>query len=51
MIVEWGGKVMKMLGNIILIMGGVFGIGLVFVEWFLNEGNEVIICGRRELKL
>lgn len=49
--VERGGKVMKMSGNTILITGGASGIGLALAERFLNEGNEVIICGRRESKL
>jgi uncharacterized oxidoreductase len=49
--VEQGGKVMKMSENTILITGGASGIGLALAERFLNEGNEVIICGRRESKL
>ncbi|PNW07646.1 short-chain dehydrogenase, partial [Microbacterium testaceum] len=42
---------MKMSENTILITGGASGIGLSLAERFLNEGNEVIICGRRESKL
>src|SRR6478609_9024169 len=42
---------MKMSGNTLLITGGASGIGLALAERFLNEGNEVIICGRRESKL
>lgn len=35
----------------ILITGGSSGIGLAMAEMFLNAGNEVLICGRRENKL
>ena len=42
---------MKTKGNTILITGGATGIGLAMAEVFLREGNEVIICGRREEKL
>ena len=42
---------MKIFGNTILITGGASGIGLAFAERFLNEGNEVIIVGRRAEKL
>lgn len=38
---------MKLSGNKILITGGATGIGLGLTQRFLNEGNEVIICGRR----
>jgi uncharacterized oxidoreductase len=38
-------------GNTILITGGASGIGLAFAERFLQAGNEVIVCGRREAKL
>jgi uncharacterized oxidoreductase len=37
---------MKRSGNTVLITGGSAGIGLALAETFLNEGNEVIICGR-----
>lgn len=39
---------MKLSENKILITGGATGIGLSLAEKFLNEGNEVLICGRRE---
>jgi uncharacterized oxidoreductase len=42
---------MKISGNTIFITGGATGIGLAMSEIFLNAGNEVIICGRREDKL
>lgn len=39
---------MKLANNKILITGGASGIGLGFTERFIEEGNTVIICGRRE---
>ncbi|QHS62902.1 SDR family oxidoreductase [Chitinophaga agri] len=39
---------MTLTGNKILITGGASGIGLGLTERFLQEGNEVIVCGRRE---
>ena len=42
---------MKIKGNTILITGGATGIGLSLAETFINAGNEVIICGRRENRL
>ena len=42
---------MKTSGNTVLVTGGATGIGFALAESFLKEGNEVIICGRREQKL
>ena len=42
---------MKISGNTILITGGATGIGYAMAESFLETGNEVIICGRREDRL
>ena len=42
---------MNLKNNIILITGGSNGIGLAMADRFLQNGNEVIICGRREDKL
>ncbi len=42
---------MEMSGNTILITGGATGIGYAMAEFFLDAGNEVIICGRREERL
>jgi uncharacterized oxidoreductase len=39
---------MKLSNNKILITGGATGIGLGLTERFVQEGNTVIICGRRE---
>lgn len=39
---------MKISNNKILITGGASGIGLGLTEKFLEEGNTIIICGRRE---
>ena len=39
---------MNLSNNKILITGGASGIGLGLTEWFLKEGNTVIVCGRRE---
>ncbi len=42
---------MKLTENTILITGGATGIGFSLVKHFINTGNKVIICGRRESKL
>jgi len=38
---------MQLSGNKILVTGGASGIGLGLTKRFLEEGNTVIICGRR----
>ena len=42
---------MQLTNNKILITGGASGIGLGLTERFIQEGNTVIICGRREAVL
>jgi uncharacterized oxidoreductase len=42
---------MEISGNTVLITGGATGIGYAMAESFLEAGNEVIICGRREERL
>jgi uncharacterized oxidoreductase len=39
---------MQLHNNKILITGGATGIGRGLTERFIEEGNTVIICGRRE---
>ena len=39
---------MKLSGNKILITGGASGIGLALAQRFIEENNQVIVCGRRE---
>jgi len=41
----------KVTGNTILITGGATGIGFALAQQFVQLGNEVIICGRRENRL
>lgn len=42
---------MKTSGNTILITGGGTGIGLALAEMFVQQYNQVLICGRRQEKL
>jgi len=42
---------MEISGNTILVTGGASGIGLALAKRFLDRGNNVIVCGRRENKL
>ena len=42
---------MKTNNNTILITGGATGIGLALAEVLLRNGNQVIICGRRQDRL
>ena len=39
---------MRLTSNTILITGGASGIGLAMAVRFVDRGNDVIICGRRE---
>lgn len=40
---------MKLIGNMVLIIGGFVGIGFELVKCLLEFGNEVIICGCSEV--
>jgi uncharacterized oxidoreductase len=42
---------MNLSNNTVLITGGATGIGLELAKQFLDRGNVIIICGRREEKL
>jgi len=42
---------MKITKKKILVTGGATGIGFALAERFVNDGNTVIICGRREVAL
>ena len=42
---------MEISGNTVLITGGATGIGYAMAKFFLEAGNEVIICGRRKERL
>jgi uncharacterized oxidoreductase len=42
---------MKKGGNTVLITGGGTGIGLALAKVFLNQGNEVVVCGRTRATL
>jgi uncharacterized oxidoreductase len=42
---------MDLKGHTVLVTGGATGIGFAIVEYFLQAGSQVIICGRREDKL
>jgi uncharacterized oxidoreductase len=42
---------MKLSGNTVPITGGGTGLGLAMARSFLELGNDVFVCGRRQEKL
>jgi uncharacterized oxidoreductase len=42
---------MKIFGNTVLITGGATRIGFALAEALLDQGNEVIVCGRPRARL
>ncbi|MFD2055809.1 SDR family oxidoreductase [Mesorhizobium calcicola] len=43
-----GSTTLKLAGNTILITGGATGIGLALARRLSEQGNQVIVCGRKE---
>jgi uncharacterized oxidoreductase len=42
---------MNLSSKTVLITGGASGIGFALAERFLRAGSQVLVCGRREVKL